>query len=153
MYLEAIHLSQKTCIMHEIRADFKCAQSRSFSGFAVRRLANSVGFLPSSVTHMAFQRAVNREFTLVSGILRSSRFTDQLIPPAVLPSSPAFPSSSTNTNMHMHKGNQIAPPPPTNFPDFPRLCFPSTSHLWLLFTLLPLSRVGPPPPSSLSLDR
>lgn len=106
---------------------------------------------------MAFQRAVNREFALVSRIfnpsLRSSRFTDQLITPAFLPSFPALSSSPTNTNRHMHKGNQIDTHTP-QFSDLPRLCFPSTSHLSLLFTLLPPSRVlppFPPPPPSPSI--
>lgn len=73
--------------------------------------------LPPPVTHMAFQRAINREFTLVPRIfnpsLRSSRFTDQLIPCAFFPHLSQLPSLY---NHHKHTPGQRKPdwhtPPP-----------------------------------------
>lgn len=78
----------------------------------VRCLANGVGLPPPSVTHMALLSAVKREFALVCRIfnpsLCSSRFTDQLMPPSLLPS-PPFPSSPFLSNEHKHAHAQRKP--------------------------------------------
>lgn len=87
----------------------------------------------------------SRSSRIFNQSLRSSSFTDQLIPPAFSPLFPSSPFLSTDANMHTHKGNQIDTPP--NFSYLPHLCFPSTSHLLLLFTLLSPSVSSPPPPS------
>lgn len=109
---------------------------------------------------MAPRSAVDRELALVyhqpiSAFFKVYRPADPLCrtPPA---SFPALPSSPTNTNMHMHKGNptdthphQFPRPPssllPLDLPPLPALYPSTTPH--------PPASLSPPPHLTRSLSR
>lgn len=159
--------------LHSISAFYIRTQSHSLNHSSLllsleNRAFTAIGalvFYCLSVTHMAFQRAVNREFTLFSSIFHCQRFKHQLIPLFFICLCPFFlrPSlsfSQTHTSVHTHKKKtQID----THAPQFPSrlstLCFPRppTTLLSALPTpsLIPFPMPLPPslPPSPPWLSR
>lgn len=136
------------CFLFSSEHNHICSVVCSKRSFTV---SNALVFYCLSVTHMAFQRAVNREFTLFSFIfapsLRPLRFTDQLIPfsssvavfiflhPSLLDLT--LSSFPTPTSMHTHKKtHKLTCTPPISQPsllsvclDLPPLYCPSSTPL------------------------
>lgn len=140
-----MHFSLKTCLMHQIRADLICEQSHSFTHFAVRCLAYCLPLWPTWLFRelsTVSSRSSPASLTHLQGLQSSWS-------PSAFP--PLFPSAPFLSNEHKHahthtKETRLTHTHPPNFSDLPCLCFPSTSHLSLLVTLLPPSSVTPTPP-------